>query len=122
MSDFQWSDSTLPEAVRAFKEMFAGSSTPPDSYFGISLKMEGGFKLPVIPNLKREEVLEDPEMVSNHVKFFFYCSDTASGITFQLNTEPIEPQAESETESDTEREEEYSKMVRNVRDLYFLLL
>lgn len=41
---------TLPEAVRAFRDMF-GSTTPPDSYFGISPKMEAGS----IPRVEGED-------------------------------------------------------------------
>ena len=44
---------TLPEVVRVFRDMFRGSTTPPDFYFGLSSKMEAG----LIP--KSEE--EDPQ-------------------------------------------------------------
>ena len=68
MSDSQWPE-TLPEAVRAFREMFAsaGSTTPPDSYFGLSPKaeIEGGR-----PNLKSEEDHDNPQMVRTKVRFF----------------------------------------------------
>jgi hypothetical protein len=43
-------EETLPEAVRVFRDMFSGS-TPPDSYFGLSPKMEGG----LIPKGEEEE-------------------------------------------------------------------
>ena len=42
---------TLLEVIRVFRDMFPGSTTPLDSYFGLSPKMEAG----LIPKSKEED-------------------------------------------------------------------
>ena len=60
-------DETLPKVVQVFREMFRGSTTPPDSFFRLSPKIEGV----LIPKGEEDEPME----VCNIKIFGFFFTD-----------------------------------------------
>ena len=79
-------DETLPKVVQVFREMFQGSTTPPDSFFCLSPKIEGV----LIPKGEEDEPME----VCNIKIFGFFFTDMYLQFESELQTE-----SESQTES-----------------------